>query len=185
MSKLFLIDGPTASGKSEFLRIVKSIDPSCVLAKKLTTRSRRVGDNDYEFTFVEKIPKEYLNWTFRSVGNFYAINIAALKKAILSKKNYILICTEPTIISRLKKDYDCIHIYVHRELTPESLDEVMSERKTANNSDAKDRISEVRQAIEQYAININCYDKVILNCGSLKNMEMQIRSIFQFQIKHE
>jgi len=176
--QLVLLDGATGSGKSSLLRHLRDEYSSSVfVGKKFTTRQQRIGDNTWEFRFVERIPERYSECSFESVGNRYAVNCDEVKQAIDRGLIYAITCVDRPTIETLMSDFNAVAVYVYRAWTPADLESVLDSRGTVDALDAQLRREEVASVASQYLEKIEFYDHVVLNVGGQTNMIEQLSKI--------
>ena len=179
MPQLFLIDGATGAGKSTILEYLHSTyTKRIVVGRKLTTRQRRIGDNEWEFEFVENIPNNQLRYSFASLGNHYAINFEELTNALSQGLTYAVTLVDKTILKQLSSDFKTASVYVYRPLTDENLQSLLVSR----GSDAKDwqsRKKEVESIGADYLDKIDIYNHIILNVGIPSMMIEQVSKILR------
>ena len=176
--QLLLLDGATGSGKSSLLTYLREkYSVKVLVGAKLTTRQKRIGDNDWEFRFVEHISKQYSRYSFTSVGNHYAINHEELMYAINHRLIYAVSCVDRQTMELLKSDFDTVTIYVYRTWTATDLESLLISRGTSNQLDSQFRRDEAASIASQYFEKIEMYNHVILNVGSKMDMVEQLSKI--------
>lgn len=175
--ELVLIDGSTGSGKSTILDYLRNTYSQVFyVGSKYTTRDKRVGDNSWEFKFVDEIPESYKKFSFGSVGKYYAVDFDEIKSAVKNEKTYVITCVDKATQMALGTYFRTIVIYVYRNWSVKDLDELFSSR-ASSKEDAKIRRDEVDSIPIEYMEKIENYKHVILNVGTKENLYKQLAKI--------
>src|ERR1051326_34723 len=115
LAQLLLFDGATGAGKSSLLEHIRDeYSRRLYVGKKLTTRRKRVGDNDWEFRFVEYIPSLSTHYSYDSVGSKYAVNRDQLMETIGRGFVYAISCVDRRTMEQLVSEFTTKTIYVYR-----------------------------------------------------------------------
>lgn len=176
--QLILFDGATGAGKSSALKHLRDKYSERVLVVgKLTTRPRRVSDNDWEFRFVTHIPERYSPYLFTSVGNQYAIDRDELLQAATQGFTSAISCVDRRTIEILKSDFPTVAIYIYRSWTADDLQALLAARGASHGLDAQLRRNEMDSIVTHYLQKIELYDHVLLNIGSKMDMIEQLSKI--------
>ena len=177
---LFLLAGPTGSGKSTLLEFVKDNYASSIhVGTKFTDRPRRVTDRDWEFNFVERIPSHLQEYAYTAVGRHYAIDISELRSTIKSNLSYLVTCTDPDTIRLLRKAFPAVVVFIYRPLGVREFKQLMARRQVTTDEDLRARQAEVESALTDYARNIGLYTYVVLNTGTLQDLESQATALLE------
>jgi guanylate kinase len=169
---LILLDGATGSGKSQILSHLRGIGAPIEVGTKWTTRRRRPGDGDWEFSFVARLPAAVL--PFGSVGHEYGIDLTTAERCLTNGGVYAVTCGDVGAIRRLRSlGYPLVVIYVFRPLTDGQLDQILLERAT-DDVEAQTRRAEVASVATDYLSKLSEIDRVILNIGSLSHLRAQV-----------
>ena len=178
LPQLILLDGATGAGKTSLLAHLRRVYSRTVLVgTKLTTRRKRLADNEWEFRFVEHIPEQYALYSFQSVGNYYAIDYEELSHAVDLKLIYAISCVDREIMERLIADFNTLAIYVYRSWTATSFEELLASRGTSNSIESHVRRAEVASIASQYLRKLELFDHVILNIESESHLIEQLSRI--------
>lgn len=187
LPQILLFDGATGAGKSfllEFLR--KEYEEKILVGTKLTTRQKRISDNEWEFRFVKRILEPHSRYSYSSVGNQYAIDDDELKSAIDRGLVYAVSCVDRRTIETLKADFITVTIYLYRSWTAKDLEALLASRGTSDRPDSELRREEVLKLASQYMDKIELYDHVLLNVGSQKDLfEQLIRILILYGITQD
>lgn len=179
--QLLLLDGATGAGKSSLLNYLREeYSRGVFVGSKLTTRPKRIGDNDWEFGFVTEIPERNAAYSFNSVGNRYAVNQDELSHTISRGLTYGITCVNRTTMEALKSDFDTLLIYVYRLWTAADLEGLLVSRGDTDGSASGLRRDEVASIASQYLEKIELYDHVLLNVGSKTNLLDQFSAILSW-----
>ena len=175
--EIILLDGASGVGKSTILQYLKNeYSDQLYVGSKLTNRQGRIGDTEWEFKFVEIIPKNS-KYSFQSVGYYYAIDFEELTNIIKQGITYVISCTDRNTIEKIKNDFPTISIYVYRAQTRMQVNQLLIDRGLQNEIDIKIRLAEYDLIISKYIENINLYDYVILNIGTVHELYCQISNL--------
>jgi guanylate kinase len=179
-----LIDGPSGAGKSTLLNHLRTSQQIRVeVGSKYTTRAKRLGDNDWEFYFVDTIPPSDTTYSFRSISNEYSLDAAAMFAAFRVGKIYCVTCTDGPTLTKLRHEFSAVIVYVFRPLSEGGLDKVLASRGTLGAADAQARRSELSNVAPDYLSKMALYDHVILNVESEEFLRLQMDAILGMYVK--
>lgn len=177
--QVILLDGATGSGKSTILGNLRHLySERLVVGTKYTTRSRRLTDNDWEFRFVESVPKDMNRYKFTSVGNEYAINEAQLRETVNQTRIYAISCVDAEVMQLLSANYRTLTIYIYRPQTEKDLNALLDGRGGVTLTDKRLREEELTNVSKDYARKLRFYSHVVLNIGTVADMLYQVETIF-------
>lgn len=177
---LVLLDGPSCSGKSELLNYAYESCPNlCKVLPKETTRAKRFSDSSWEFKFVDHITDSLVDYSFNAVGHQYAFDIVAIADCTNNELVSVATCTDKMMRSKLVKIFNTCSLYVHRDLSDALIRETFDSRGIHNQSEIASRIEEIQNSKNNYIKNITDYDKVILNTGSVEQLQAQFVNIIE------
>jgi guanylate kinase len=163
--EVLLLDGATGSGKSTLLNYLRDQHRNTIyVGRKFTDRPQRQGDNDWEFRFVPKIPKEVNEYAFESVAHRYAIDLFELEAALQQGKTYTVSCSNRETIAKLREKFNTVCVYVYRIWRYGEIDTLLASR-GATPSDVEFRKAEIARIANDYSQGIGIYDHVIINDG--------------------
>lgn len=175
VGELWLLDGATGSGKSTALEYLRS-HPSNQFAaiRKLTTRSKRLSDNDWEFDFVSDISEFGGRLVWESVGARYAVDLNQLGNN--AHKTKVMVCTELSVQMRLVEDYGARVLYFYRPMSDEQFEALLSDR--GSSSVVRDERREERASIgNDYPARLSWNTTTILNLADLSLLEVQLERL--------
>jgi guanylate kinase len=176
--QLLLIDGASGAGKSTLLNHLRRLHQDRVdVGSKYTTRAKRVGDNDWEFFFVDNIPPSATTYSFKSVGNEYSVDAVAMSTAFRADKTYCVTCTDGPTLAKLRQDFGAVIVYIFRPLSEQGLDMLLASRGASFASDAGARRNELSNVVPDYISKMALYDHVILNVGSEELLGLQMDAV--------
>ena len=113
--KLFVLSGPSATGKSTILSKIAN-EGLCQIVSKYSNREKR----KIEFDDITSVPKNYIykfcdEINYEMYGNLYGFNIDKIKKG-LNKSNLITICSDFESVKKMKdsfnQNFSAIFIYL-------------------------------------------------------------------------
>jgi guanylate kinase len=175
---LILIDGATGAGKSTLLAdLRKNYAESVLVGTKLTTRAKRVGDNDWEFRFAKSIAEGYSKYRFHSVGNDYAVDHKQLALAIDRGFIYAISLVDSRVVRLLNSRFQTVIIYVYRPLDTSVLEALLTSR--GDDASCRLRREEIGSIGSHYLEMIELCHHVILNLGSETDMCNQLAKILE------
>jgi len=178
--QLVLFDGATGAGKTSLLTYLREAYTSRVfVGSKLTTRRRRITDNAWEMRFVERIPDEYLNDSFVSVGHQYAVDRNQLLTTISRHLVYAISCVDRWLIEDLCSHFHTVTIYVYRSWSAVEMEAFLAARAASDSTDTALRRDEIKSVMAHYLPRITLYNHVILNIGSMADLNEQLAQILQ------
>jgi len=176
--QVIIFDGATGSGKSSLLKYLRQeYSHSVLVGTKLTTRQRRLADNDWEFRFVDHIPHEYRSHCYNSLGMSYAVDYPSLVAAVREGLVYAFTCVDRVLIERIKFQFNTLAIYVYRSWTMGELEQLLVERGPADPTTRQLRLAEVAAVAQSYGDNVDLYDHVILNLASEADLHKQFNKL--------
>jgi len=174
---LIVLDGPTGAGKSLLLQCLDGakFDGICAI-KKLTTRQKRdVSEEDH--IFVDSIPESADYLTYADVGSLYAVDLTKIS-ALLSKGLVpALVCSDTIAIKALRERYQVKTIFVYRPMSSQAVRDLMAHRGVFIAGKVEDRIEELAKLPKRYTERILLYDHVLLNIGSVEDLEAQLERV--------
>jgi guanylate kinase len=184
--QVILFDGVSGVGKSMFLNFLKeNYEGQLFVGTKLTTRERRDSDNNWEFKFLKQLPSNY-EFSFPSVGNFYAINKEEIEEKIRNGFTYVVTCTDRATVEKIKNKYAALVIYIYRNFTINEFNALILKKDSKGKTKIEERVNEFDEISTLYYENIDLYDHVILNIDSTEaslNQLIKILSLYGFTFK--
>jgi len=176
MGQVILLDGPTGAGKSTCLDFVRDQYAEAIkVGRKLTTRRPRATDNDWEFSFVDRMEADSELLVFGSVTNQYGVNCREIDTALRAGRSYCITCTDPKTIAELKQRYPTSLIYIFRPLSELDLASLARERGTTDATELDARRAELKSQLVDYVGRVALVDRVVLNLGGLESLIDQLR----------
>ena len=152
----------------------RSIPRAYLWVQNLTTRKKRLGDNDWEFKFVNQIPEHYSRYSFGSVGSYYAIDYHELNDVFNRGLCYAITCVDRHTIQALKMDFNTLVFYTFRPMTDHEIETILVQRGTSKTCDADMRRNEISSIPSEYFNKIEFYNHVLLNIGTKKLINRSI-----------
>ena len=176
--QLLLLDGSTGAGKSLLLRYLREeYSKSVFVGKKFTTRKKRLGDSDWEFSFLPTIPDRHSSYSFQSVDNNYAVNIEEARYAVANGFTYVISCTDRPVTEKLRSEFGTLVVYVYRTLTSSDLEMIFNSRGLFASKESELRRDEVSSVAVRYLQQLEIYDHVVLNISSELSAKAQLSTI--------
>jgi len=184
MKNLFIIDGPSGTGKSDLLKYLTREKHEVAVLNKITTRDKRKEEeaNDYildlefkneeDFEKLKKCGKKIYYYGYRDKQ--YGFFKSELEDRLCSYDNVVVIIRNDDLPQRLKKDFPdvrviLVYIYTDNVQVRERLVNLgYNEEKIAY------RIQSNEIALKNYYKNPRNYDKVLINDSDVVNYETQI-----------
>ncbi len=181
---VFVISGPSASGKTTLVKHVCKVMPNMEFSISCTTRPRRPEDkgdlSDYEFVedeeFTRRVKQDYFAEWAVVHGNRYGTPRCQIEKALSKDSNSADIVLDVNVegADNIKKQFpDAILIFV----TPPTIDDLherLRRRNTENNKSIQRRLLSLKEEISV----IDRYDYVIVN-GKLGDSLAEIESVIK------
>lgn len=186
--KLFILSGPSGSGKGTLLREIlkKYADDGIFFSVSATTRAPREGETDgVDYHFItreafEKLLAEdgLLEYNLLSTGDMYGTPKLPLEKA-LSEGRTAILEIEPNGMRKVLETYpDAVKIFVSPP-SLEILEHRLRKRQTENETQIRKRMDTARKEMEC----LNEYDYVIVNDG-LEEAVREILDVFALHVGH-
>lgn len=174
---VIVLDGPTGAGKSLLLRFIGGTNFDGISAiRKLTTREKRaVSDDDH--IFVDSIPDspEYLKYA--DVGSLYAVDLKEISALLSEGIVPALVCSDMVAINALRERYEVKTIFVYRPMSSQAVRDLMALRGVSTAGKVEDRLNELATLPKRYTERILLYDHVLLNIGSVEDLEAQLERV--------
>lgn len=179
MKNLFLIDGASGTGKSDFVQYVIDYWAKNSLVKKYSTRGKRKYEDhpDYKLDLNivndDKFNELKLDYTYKYSGKKYGFYKADLLKALKSNANVFVVVRNAELISQLMGEYSFINVipiylYSDREKITKRL-EILKREGKMTQADVADRLKRLDIAFRDYLNHPNIYKDVIINDSSISD----------------
>ena len=174
MKNLFLVDGASATGKSDLLKWVmenNADDVSFVI--KGTTRAQRDYERydpeillDLEFLTDEEFQARNYDYSYTYGGGRYGFTRASLTKELLQRDNVFVIVRNNAIIDKIAKEYNFINVVPVFVYTDKA--ELIRRLEAANiGSDViSSRLQRSEIALRDYYAHPEVYREVLINNSS-------------------
>lgn len=178
MFNIITITGPSGSGKSEILKLISSIDDSYVIVPKYTTRGRRKDDDDSIIT-VDNLP-DNCDYRYSQYGEWYGFSSEVIYDyASKGKKPLIVVNDEATLKKLHTKFGDNVKSYfVHRgKPSLNKLITICNSRGVTDPDIINARYDVAQNIYNMYTNNIQLFDSIILNIGSIDETKRIVEQI--------
>ena len=182
MPHVITITGPSRAGKSttvDYLLACADRDFKPVLVCKFTTRPPRDDDRDDEVICVEQIP-DHCNLVYEQYGARYGLELSTLFEHLAKKQSPIVILNDVRAVEDVRNSFRELvrSIFIFRENpSSEQYHEELIESR--GKKAAKPRFEKARTIYRIYIENIHLFDHVIINSGTLEDLDLQVRQIVQ------
>lgn len=116
MKNLFLIDGVSGTGKSDFVQFVGKFQRDVELVPKFTTRPQRdyerslVRPLDLNFVSFEEFESRAFDYQYVYNRERYGFSQSDLEACLSRSNNVFVVVRNGDLIKRLKQDYDFINV---------------------------------------------------------------------------
>ncbi len=181
MPNLITLTGPSGAGKSTVVNMflennAESFNP--VLVPKFTTRAKRKDDNN-EILHVKKLP-DTCNLTYEQYGYRYGQRLELIFDHLAKGLSPLIILNDVRTVQEVRTSLGTLvkSIFIFREAPSiESYEVLSSNRGVDDEQDLQRRFQKAQAIYRIYIENIYIFDHVILNSGTLSNLEIQINQI--------
>ncbi len=169
MKNLFLIDGASRTGKTDFLRYISEYEIDSRTVAKLTTRDRREYETDegppldLKWVTEEEFDRESPEYQYKYSGRRYGFTKTQMEEALRSSDNVFAIVRNAKVIRQIMTDFEFInvvpvYIYTDQELAVKRL----------NNEDVPVeqilfRVNRLTKAFDDYLKHPNLYREILIN----------------------
>ncbi|HLP47168.1 MAG TPA: hypothetical protein VK469_14550 [Candidatus Kapabacteria bacterium] len=181
MARLITLTGPSGSGKSkviEELLALKSESFSPELIPKYSTRAPRKDDGD-EIICVPTIPHE-CDLVYEQYGGRYGIELQKIYDLLSRKVSPIVILNDVRTIADIKNAFGGLahSLFIFREGPKLHYFKKLTEERGVNDeSDTLKRFEKAQSIYRIYIENIHLFDHVILNSGTLADLQFQVAQL--------
>lgn len=126
MKNLFVLDGASGTGKSDFLKYIKEFHQNSTILKKFSTRKKRdfEYDEDYELDIEFVNEKEFdelnLDYSYNYSGYRYGFKKSDLDESLKKFSNLFIIVRNSKLIKKIMADYRFINVvpvYIYTDKT--------------------------------------------------------------------
>lgn len=166
---IFLIDGASGTGKSDFVEYIISTYRKSGFLMKSTTREIRDYEKkerrklDLKFCSKEKFDSLKLEYNYECEKHLYGFSKADLDSLVDKCENVFVIIRSVSLMRKLKREYknhNVVIVYVHSDL---SKIEERLKRQTLSKEQIKFRLSRIEATFKDYVLNSAFFDEVIVN----------------------
>jgi guanylate kinase len=169
MKNLFLIDGPSGSGKSDLMEFVHDRQQDIAFVTKYTTRKKR----DYEirqqrlldlaFVSQDKFNELNLEYQYLYGGYNYGFSKVELETCLENQRNVFVIVRNAPLIRLLKQKYSFINVIAVFVYTDEQKVRIRLEQQESSKEQINYRMDRISEAFDDYVRNSEIYDEIIIN----------------------
>lgn len=185
MKNLFLIDGASGTGKSDFLKYVTEFELDSISMPKYTTRTirpyekERKLDLDLEFLTIDQFEKLNLDFQYKYNGYKYGFKKKELDNFLQKSDNVFLIVRNRNLIRKLKTEYSYINVIPVFIYTDQNLIVERLRIEGYNVKQIDNRIKKLKSTFRDYLNNPYLYVDTLINNSSYDNYINLIRSLIQ------
>lgn len=184
MGKLIIVSGASGTGKTYLLQHKDDLNADLHIVKKLTTRSPRQNEDDYEFRFccdVNEILACDCHYSFRN--QMYGFYFADIQNILDNGHNAIMVVRSIESIDLLKKIFNNT-VAILCMVNSTAIAEQQLRKNSASNEEIKLRLySAFEDAIKkEYMNGIAVFDKIIRNNYDekfLDDVRKYLQSVFE------
>jgi guanylate kinase len=187
MKNLFILDGASGTGKSDFLNYVRSFHHNIAVVEKYTTRNIRKFESkdpyyylDLHFVDEAEFESLGLKYWYNYSGKKYGFSKSELEQKLSLNDNVFVIIRNSTLIKRIAEDYDFINVvpvYIYTDKI-EIRNRLLSE-KTYSEDQINFRLKRIKIAFEDYLNNANIYSEIIINNSSIEDYHRLIKQLIE------
>jgi guanylate kinase len=186
MKNLFLIDGASGTGKSDFVQYVVDYWDNNSLVKKYSTRGKRKYEDDpeYKLDLIIVNDDEFsilkLDYTYKYSGKKYGFSRFDLISALKNNENVFIVVRNSDLIKKLMREFSFINVipiflYSDREKISNRLKKMITEGKMTP-YDMADRLKRLDIAFRDYLNHPDIYKEVIINDSSVSDFHRLINT---------
>jgi guanylate kinase len=184
MKNLFLIDGASGTGKSDFVQYVVDYWTKNALVEKYSTRGKRKYEDDpgYKLDLIIVSDDEFdtlkLDYTYKYSGKKYGFYRSDLICALKNNENVFIVVRNAELIINLMREFSFINVvpiylYSDREKISNRLKKMIAEGKMTQ-ADMVDRLKRLDIAFRDYLNQPDIYKEVIINDSSVADFHRLI-----------
>ena len=180
MPHVITLTGPSRAGKSTTIRYIlayanESFSPQ--LVPKYTTRPRRGDDNDDEVVCVEGVPDQ-CDLVYELYGVRYGLETRAISDLIDKGQSPIVVLNDVRVVEDVRTIFSKLvrSVFISRDnLSDEQYKKELIESRGEKAGEI--RFEKARTIYRIYIENIHLFDHVIINSGTLEELELQAQRI--------
>jgi len=181
MSDLITLTGPSGCGKSTIIRNFMELAGNAFrpeVIQRFTTRPTRADDGT-EMISVSQIPTT-CDVVYEQYGVRYGLCLRSVFDALSRGKSPIVIINDVRSVADVRVKFGGLarSVFVFREgPTLKQYQQLAAARGVKGDSDAQKRFRKAEAIYRIYIENIELFDHVILNCGTLGDLRRQVSSL--------
>jgi guanylate kinase len=174
MKNLFLVDGASGTGKSDFLRWIADNNPGDIsIVRKATTRLQRDYEKadpeillDLDFLSSEDFASKNFDYTYSYGGFQYGFRASDLTRELLRNENVFLIIRNIAVIQRIVHNFKLINVVPVYTYTDGTELEKRLRDAGASRETIDFRLKRSVLALRDYYSHPDVYKEVIINNSS-------------------
>ena len=164
MSKVYVVSGPSGSGKGTVLKALKA-RPDVFYSVSATTRAPREGERDgVDYHFITK--EKFLEWIKQDeflehaeyVGNYYGTPVTPIKENLAGGKDVIVEIEVQGFLQITKKLPEAVTIFI----MPPSMEE-LERRLRGRGTDSEEKIIGRLETARKEMTYADEYDHIVVN----------------------
>ena len=183
MPNIITITGPSGSGKSIILKMIEEVNSNYHILPKYTTRARRKDDDD-SIINVSKLPKN-CDYSYTQYGEEYGFSSNQIYDFLIKGKKPVIIINDQKVLEALHEKYGSSmrSYFIHREKPSiKRLIEINNSRGVTDSDVIKERFEVAKNIYGMYTDEIQLFDSIILNTGSLEETKQIVKRLFEEHI---
>ncbi|MBE6949169.1 MAG: guanylate kinase [Ruminococcaceae bacterium] len=182
MSKVYLVSGPSGSGKGTVLESIKT-RPDVFYSVSATTREPRVGEIDgVQYRFITK--EKFLEWIAQDefiehaeyVGNYYGTPITPIRENLANGRDVIVEIEVQGFLQFKEKMPEIETIFI----MPPSLEE-LERRLRGRGTDSEEKIIDRLETAKKEMTYADKYDHIVIN----DELEKAVSELLEIMGKNE
>ncbi|MBV6472202.1 MAG: Guanylate kinase [Saprospiraceae bacterium] len=182
---IFLIDGASGTGKSDFVEYINSLNNKSGFVIKSTTRKIRDYEKknainlDLKFCTQLKFDSLKLEYHYEYEKHQYGFSKKELNDLIEKCENIFLIIRNVPLMRKLKKEFkeqNVVSVWVYSDIS--KIKERLREQ-DCNEEQIKFRVSRIEKTYKDYVLNSAFFDEVVINNSDKEAYHQLIDSLIK------
>jgi guanylate kinase len=185
MKNLFILDGASGTGKTDFLKWIIENKKDFVVIKKYTTREKRDyeiiegSELDLEFIPEDEFSNKQLDYTYIYNNAKYGVSKSLIDEKLKNYINVFVIIRDGNIIEKLIEDYSFINVVPIYIYTDKDKLRARLKRQHKNKEEIMERMERIKRVFEDYLRRPHIYKEILLNNSSVENYRRLIEALIE------